>query len=61
MMQYYHVDVFSQKPLSGNGLTVVFPNKEIDDLTLGNITKEFKQFETVFIYIKDNGRVNFFV
>ena len=54
MMQYYHVNVFSQKPLSGNGLTAVFPDKEIDDLTLGNITKEFKQFETVFIYPGDN-------
>ncbi|OHD11637.1 MAG: phenazine biosynthesis protein PhzF family [Spirochaetes bacterium GWD1_27_9] len=53
-MKYYHVDVFSSKPLSGNGLTVVFPDKEIDDLTLGYITKEFKQFETVFIYTKDN-------
>jgi PhzF family phenazine biosynthesis protein len=55
MMQYYHVDVFSQKPLSGNGLTVVFPDKEIDAQTLGDIAKEFKQFETVFIFPKNNG------
>lgn len=53
-MQYYHVDVFSQKPLSGNGLTVVFPTKEIDAQTLGDVAKEFKQFETVFIYPKNN-------
>lgn len=53
-MKYYHVDVFSSKLFSGNGLTIVFPNKEIDDSTLGNIAKEFKQFETVFIYSKDN-------
>jgi PhzF family phenazine biosynthesis protein len=54
-MKYYHVDVFSSKLFSGNGLTIVFPNKEIDDSTLGNIAKEFKQFETVFIYTKENG------
>ncbi len=53
-MKYCHVDVFSSKPLSGNGLTVVFPDKEIDDQILGDITKEFKQFETAFIYAREN-------
>lgn len=49
-MKYFHVDVFSEKSLSGNGLTVVFPNKKIDHQTLLSITQEFKQFETIFIY-----------
>ncbi len=49
-MNYFHVDVFSSRPLRGNGLAVVFPNKEIDRQTLLSITQEFKQFETVFIY-----------
>ena len=53
-MKYYHVDVFSPKPLSGNGVTVVFPDKDLDVQTLGYIAKEFKQFETVFIYAKNN-------
>jgi trans-2,3-dihydro-3-hydroxyanthranilate isomerase len=50
MMKYFHVDVFSAKPLSGNGLVVVFPDKELDRQTLLSITQEFKQFETIFIY-----------
>ncbi len=55
-MNYYHVDVFSSKPLSGNGLTVVSIDKEIDNETLKNITREFKQFETVFLYAEENGQ-----
>lgn len=51
-MEYYHVDVFSDKPLSGNGLTVVFVKSEIDDSILLKIAQELKQFETIFIYPK---------
>ena len=29
-MNYYHVDVFSSEPMSGNGLTVVFPDKNLE-------------------------------
>jgi len=54
-MKYYHVDVFSSKPMSGNGLAVVFPDREIDSETLLNITGEFRQFETVFIYPGEDG------
>jgi trans-2,3-dihydro-3-hydroxyanthranilate isomerase len=54
-LEYYHVDVFTDTPLYGNGLTVVFINKEIEDSLLLKIAQEFKQFETVFVYpiIKD--------
>jgi len=53
-MELYHVDVFSSRPMTGNGLTVVFPDREpgIDDLL--NITRELKQFETIFIWPKNN-------
>jgi PhzF family phenazine biosynthesis protein len=48
-MQYYHVDVFSKGPLSGNGLTVLicehFPKPE----TMLQITREMKQYETIFL------------
>ncbi|MBN1500265.1 MAG: PhzF family phenazine biosynthesis protein [Spirochaetes bacterium] len=54
-MKYYHVDVFASQPLSGNGLTVVFPDKEIDIDTLQKITQEFRQFETIFIFSEQNG------
>ncbi|MGE4213191.1 MAG: PhzF family phenazine biosynthesis protein [Anaerotignaceae bacterium] len=52
-MKYYHVDVFSLKPMSGNGLTVVFPDRSLDDKELLSIAREFKQFETIFIYDKN--------
>jgi PhzF family phenazine biosynthesis protein len=54
-MDYFHVDVFSDKVLSGNGLTVVFCNEELEDSLMLKLTKEFKQFETIFLKrIEDN-------
>ncbi|MCC8108706.1 MAG: PhzF family phenazine biosynthesis protein [Planctomycetes bacterium] len=49
-MNYYHVDVFATAPFAGNGLTVVFPDADLPDATLLAITREFKQFETIFLY-----------
>jgi PhzF family phenazine biosynthesis protein len=49
-MNYYHVDVFSAKPLSGNGLTVIFPEGKLSDEKMLEITREFKQFESIFIF-----------
>ena len=51
-MIYYHVDVFSEKPLFGNGLTVVLMEVEYEDDVLLKIAQELKQFETVFVYPK---------
>lgn len=48
-MIYYHVDVFSSKSLSGNGLTVIFYEKDMDTQYMQRIAEEFKQFETVFL------------
>ena len=48
-MEYYHVDVFSDKPFTGNGLTVVFPVKNMNADEMLKITQEFRQFETIFI------------
>ena len=53
-MKYFHVDVFAAEPLKGNGLTVVFPDKELTDSTMLEIAREFKQFETIFVYPKIN-------
>jgi trans-2,3-dihydro-3-hydroxyanthranilate isomerase len=55
-MKYFHVDVFSERPLSGNGLTVVFPDRELDRATLLAIAQEFKQFETSFVYPAEGDR-----
>jgi PhzF family phenazine biosynthesis protein len=49
-MRYYHVDVFSDAALGGNGLTVVFPDAVTDGSAFLEIAREFKQFETSFIY-----------
>ncbi|UQZ89617.1 PhzF family phenazine biosynthesis protein [Deltaproteobacteria bacterium Smac51] len=55
-MKYYHVDVFSSKPLSGNGLTVILPTKPLSDQALLDITREFRQFESIFLYpLNDEG------
>jgi trans-2,3-dihydro-3-hydroxyanthranilate isomerase len=52
-MKYLHADVFSNKSLKGNGLTIIYTeNNNTDDLQ--KIAFEFKQFETVFIYEKFN-------
>jgi PhzF family phenazine biosynthesis protein len=54
-MRYFHVDVFSSVPLGGNGLTVVFPDEGKDGREFLEIAREFKQFETSFIFpIKDD-------
>lgn len=50
ILEYYHVDVFAKKTLFGNGLTVAFIEKEIEDSLLLKIAQEFRQYETVFVY-----------
>jgi len=52
------VDVFSERPLAGNGLAVVFVDSSRDDLdtaTLQGIAREFNQFETAFVYPPRDG------
>jgi PhzF family phenazine biosynthesis protein len=49
-MRYYHVDVFSEQPMDGNGLTVVFPERDLETAILLKITREFRQFETIFVF-----------
>lgn len=50
-MKYLHADVFSNKSLKGNGLTIIYTDNDNTN-ELQEIAKEFKQFETVFIYRK---------
>ena len=52
-MHYEHVDVFSSKPLKGNGLTAVFPEQPLADELLLSIAQEFKQYETIYIFPQD--------
>lgn len=48
-MIYFHADVFSSKSLSGNGLTVIFHEEDIDTQYMQRMAQEFKQFETIFL------------
>lgn len=48
-MTYFHADVFSSKSLSGNGLTVIFHEEDIDTQYMQRMAQEFKQFETIFL------------
>src|SRR5258708_19897775 len=49
-MKYYHVDVFSNKKFSGNGLTV-FPDAEkLARNFMQTLTQEMRQFESIFFY-----------
>ncbi|ABS33946.1 PhzF family phenazine biosynthesis protein [Clostridium botulinum] len=57
-MEYFHVDVFSNEILYGNGLTVVFCNEELEDNLMLKLTQEFKQFETIFVRRMDNSIFN---
>lgn len=54
-MKYIHANVFSSKALSGNGVTVVFIENNIDDEILQKIAQELKQYETVFVYPEKQG------
>jgi trans-2,3-dihydro-3-hydroxyanthranilate isomerase len=49
-MKYYHVDVFSDKPFSGNGLTVFTEAKDFDKAYMQSVTQEMRQFESIFLY-----------
>lgn len=49
LMQYYHVDVFSKGKLTGNGLTVLICNRFPTSETMLQITREMKQYETIFL------------
>ncbi|MBM7868590.1 PhzF family phenazine biosynthesis protein [Clostridium pascui] len=57
-MEYFHVDVFSNEILFGNGLTVVFCNEELEDNFMLKLTQEFKQFETIFVRRIDDSIFN---
>jgi trans-2,3-dihydro-3-hydroxyanthranilate isomerase len=59
---YYHVDVFSDRPFSGNGLTVFTEASALSKAGMLKLTKEMRQFESIFL--QDAGsnqvRVNVF-
>ena len=48
-MHYYHVDVFTEVPLSGNSLTVFFPEATLSYDRMLRLTQEMRHFESIFL------------
>lgn len=48
-LHYFHVDVFTPSPLSGNGLTVFFDTQHLNADLMQRLTQEMRQFESVFL------------
>src|SRR5258705_12641846 len=46
---YYHVDVFSPEPFSGNGLMVFTEAADLSKSTMQVLTQEMRQFESIFL------------
>lgn len=53
---YYHVDVFSEKPLSGNGLIVFTESEGFSTEFMQRITQEMRQFESIFLQKKKDNQ-----
>jgi trans-2,3-dihydro-3-hydroxyanthranilate isomerase len=47
---FQHVDVFTDRPMAGNGLTVVSSNGPLAASTMLRIAQEMRQFETIFLF-----------
>lgn len=48
-MKYHHVDVFSDQPFSGNGLTIFINESPLEKYLMQIITQEMRQFESIFL------------
>jgi trans-2,3-dihydro-3-hydroxyanthranilate isomerase len=48
-LNYCHVDVFSSKPLSGNGVTVFRLREPLPTAVMQELTREMRQFESIFV------------
>jgi trans-2,3-dihydro-3-hydroxyanthranilate isomerase len=54
---YYQVDVFTDVPLSGNGLTVFTEAEGFSTDTMLKLTQEMRQFESIFLQRVDENSV----
>jgi trans-2,3-dihydro-3-hydroxyanthranilate isomerase len=49
-LAYRHVDVFTDRPFSGNGLTVFVQDAELSAPLMQEVTREMRQFESIFLF-----------
>lgn len=48
-LPYHHVDVFTNRPFSGNGLTVFTEAEGLSKAAMLKLTQEMRQFESIFL------------
>jgi trans-2,3-dihydro-3-hydroxyanthranilate isomerase len=48
-LRFRQVDVFTDAPMSGNGLAVVQSEEALDGPVMQSVTQELRQFETIFL------------
>src|SRR5438128_3765160 len=48
-LQFYICDVFAERPLRGNSLSVVLHQEPLEPQLMQALTRELRQFETVFL------------
>ena len=48
-LPYYHVDVFTDVPFAGNGLTVFTESEKLSKQAMLKLTQEMRQFESTFL------------
>ena len=57
-LSVHHVDVFTDRPMAGNGLAVVASVGPLAAETMLGIAQELRQFETIFLFdVADDGAV----
>ncbi|WP_134624329.1 PhzF family phenazine biosynthesis protein, partial [Pseudomonas aeruginosa] len=54
--RYWQVDVFAERPLTGNGLAVFDDASALDDAAMQAWTRELRQFESIFLLPGDDPR-----
>lgn len=60
MTGYHHVDVFADRPYTGNSLAVFVDPPPLDNDRLAAITRELRHFETIFVTTGDPVRARVF-
>ncbi len=54
--RYWQLDVFAERPLTGNGLAVFDDASTLDDAAMQAWTRELRQFESIFLLPGDDPR-----
>lgn len=56
-LSYWHVDVFTPQPLSGNGLCVFFNCDSLSKKTMQTLTQEMRQYESLFLFPTEKSNI----